>query len=86
METKVAQFCEIHLDQRSYLKELDLYVLKIYCNTWWHIMKMTVTGTHYNTQSFNPEGEFTEEAIWSLDTQWGENNFEITVKCYTSPN
>ena len=31
---------------------------------WWHIMKMTVTDTHYNTQSFNPEGEFTEEAIW----------------------
>ena len=29
-------------------------------------MKMTVTDTHYNTQSFNPEGEFTEEGIWSL--------------------
>ena len=41
-------------------------------------MKMTVTDTHYNTQSFNPEGEFTEEAIWSLDTQWGQNIFEIT--------
>ena len=27
-------------------------------------MKMTVTDTHYNTQSFNPEGEFTEEAIF----------------------
>ena len=47
----------------------------------WHIMKMTVTGTHYNTQSFNPEGKFTEEAIWSLDTQWDQNNLEITVKC-----
>ena len=45
---------------------------------WWHIMKMTVTDTHYNTQSFNPEGEFTEEAIWSLDTQWCQNIFEIT--------
>ena len=49
---------------------------------WWHIMKMTVTDTHYNTQSLNPEGEFTEEAIWSLDIQWGQNDFEN--KCHTS--
>ena len=42
-------------------------------------MKMTVTDTHYNTQSFNPEGEFTEKRPSGL---WIHNGVKIILKSH----